>query len=89
MDFDVGQLVLQPGDMIVLYSDGITEAGESSQKEFGAARLEATVKQHFEKPLDEIRQHVLKAIRDWSGTEVEDDMTLLLVRAARSQKEAQ
>jgi sigma-B regulation protein RsbU (phosphoserine phosphatase) len=87
-EFQVGRLVMQPGDMIVLYSDGITEAGLGSGKEFGDARLEACVKQHLEKPLDEIRQHVLKAVRDWSGDEVEDDMTLLLVRAVRSQKEA-
>ena len=86
-DFPVGRLVMQPSDMMVLYSDGITEAGENSEREFGEARLEATVKQHLEKPLDEIRQHVLKAVRDWSGDEVEDDMTLLIVRAARSQKE--
>jgi sigma-B regulation protein RsbU (phosphoserine phosphatase) len=85
MDFQVGRLVLQPGDMMVLYSDGITEAGESSDKEFGEARLEAIVKQHCEKPLDEIRQQVLQAVRDWAGTELEDDMTLLLIRAARSQ----
>jgi sigma-B regulation protein RsbU (phosphoserine phosphatase) len=88
-DFEVGRLVLHPGDMIVLYSDGITEAGQGSEKEFGEPRLEAAIKQHLEQPLDEIRQHVLKAIRDWSGAEVEDDMTLLFVRVARSQKEAQ
>ena len=88
-DFEVGRLVLQSGDMIVLYSDGITEAGQGSGREFGEPRLEAAVKQHFEQPLDEIRQHVLKTIRDWSGAEVEDDMTLLFVRVARSQKEAQ
>jgi sigma-B regulation protein RsbU (phosphoserine phosphatase) len=87
-EFQTGSLLLQPGDTIVLYSDGITDAGENSGRGFGAARLEATVKQHGEKPLDEIRQAVLKAVRDWSGNEVEDDMTLLLVRAASSQKEA-
>jgi sigma-B regulation protein RsbU (phosphoserine phosphatase) len=88
-EFQVGRLVMQPGDMIVLYSDGITEAGLGSGKEFGEARLETAIQQHLEKPLDEIPQHVLKAIRDWSGADVEDDMTLLLVRAPRSQKEAQ
>ena len=87
-EFEVGRLVLQPGDMIVLYSDGITEAGQGSGKEFGKLRLEAAVTQRLKRPLDEIRQHVLKAVRDWSGDEVEDDMTLLLVRAVRSQKEA-
>jgi sigma-B regulation protein RsbU (phosphoserine phosphatase) len=73
--------------MIVLYSDGITDAGENSGRGFGEARLEATVEQHGEAPLDEIQQHVLKAVRNWSGNVVEDDMTLLLIRA-RSQKEA-
>jgi sigma-B regulation protein RsbU (phosphoserine phosphatase) len=87
-EFQVGRLLLQPGDMIVLYSDGITDAGENSGRDFGEARLEATVKEHCEEPLEEIQQHVLKAVRDWSGNEVEDDMTLLLVRAASSQKEA-
>jgi sigma-B regulation protein RsbU (phosphoserine phosphatase) len=86
--FEEGRLVLEPSDMLVLYSDGITEAGESSEREFGEARLEAAVKQHKEKPLDEIRQQVLKAVRDWSGDEAEDDMTLLLIRVARPQKEA-
>jgi sigma-B regulation protein RsbU (phosphoserine phosphatase) len=73
--------------MMVLYSDGITDAGESSEREFGQARLEATVKEHCGEPLDEIRQHILTAVRDWAGEEVEDDMTLLLIRAS-AQKEA-
>jgi len=81
-DFEVGRIVLQPGDLMALYSDGITEAGESSQREFGEARLEAVLKQYPGEPLDEIRQHVLEAVRDWSGEELEDDMTLLLIRAA-------
>jgi len=87
-EFEVGRLVLEPGDTMVLYSDGITEAGERAEREFGEARLAAIVTQHAEKPLDEIRQNVLKAVRDWSGEELEDDMTLLLIRAARLQKGA-
>jgi sigma-B regulation protein RsbU (phosphoserine phosphatase) len=87
-EFEVGRLVLEPGDTMVLYSDGITEAGESAEREFGVGRLEAIIMQHAAKPLDEIRQHVLKAVRDWSGEELEDDMTLLLIRAVRLQKGA-
>ena len=75
-------MILQPGDVIALYSDGITEAGESSEKEFGAPRLEAILQRHAADPLDDIRQYVLEAVRDWSGDELEDDMTLLLIRAA-------
>jgi sigma-B regulation protein RsbU (phosphoserine phosphatase) len=86
-EFQVGSLVLEPGDMMVLFSDGLTDAGESSEREFGEARLAATVEQHPGRPLEEIQQQVLKAVRDWAGEEVEDDMTILLIRA-RSQMEA-
>jgi sigma-B regulation protein RsbU (phosphoserine phosphatase) len=83
-DFEVGRIMLQPGDVMALYSDGITEAGESSEREFGSARLENVLRQHSDRPLDEIRSFVLKAVREWSGEELEDDMTLLLIRAARA-----
>lgn len=84
----VGEVLLQPGDMMVLYSDGITEAGARQGREFGESRLQAVVAAHAEKPLREIRQHVLESVRNWSGKEPEDDMTLLLVRAIESTPEA-
>ena len=80
-DFEVGQIVLQPGDMIVLYSDGITEAGILRGEEFGESRLEEIITAHAHKPLAEIQEHVLKAVREWAGDEPDDDMTLLLARA--------
>jgi sigma-B regulation protein RsbU (phosphoserine phosphatase) len=79
--FEVGSLVLQPGDMIVLYSDGITEAGVHSGEEFGESRLAAVIEANGNKPLAEIQQQVLTAVRQWSGEEPEDDMTLLIARA--------
>jgi len=79
--FEVGTLVLQPGDMIVLYSDGITEAGIQRGEEFGESRLAALIGNSDHKPLAEIQQQVLAAVRKWSGDEPEDDMTMLLARA--------
>jgi sigma-B regulation protein RsbU (phosphoserine phosphatase) len=85
--YHVGRIELQPGDLIVLYSDGITEAGAREGKEFGDARLEDVVAAHAPEPLAEIRERVVEAVREWSGQEPEDDMTLLLVRATESNKE--
>ena len=86
-EFQVGKVQLQAGDLIVLYSDGITEARANRGEEFGEARLQAVVAAYAEKPLAEIREQVLAAVRHWSGQEPEDDMTLLLARATESAKE--
>ena len=77
----VGGVQLQPGDLIVLFSDGITEAGVDQGMEFGESRLQAVIAAHAQEPLAEIQRQVLTAVRNWSGTEPEDDMTLLFVRA--------
>ncbi|PYV24483.1 MAG: hypothetical protein DMG24_11375 [Acidobacteria bacterium] len=79
--FEVGKVALEQGDTLVLYSDGITEAMTKQGEEFGEARLEAVVGAHSTRPLIEIQQRVLGAVRDWAGPELADDVTLLLVRA--------
>ena len=80
-EFRVGKVELQPGDLMAVYSDGITEAGVQRGEQFGEARLEALVKAHARTPLKEIEAQVLAEVRKWSGEEPEDDVTLLLVRA--------
>lgn len=86
--YPVTDLKLQPGNLLVLYSDGLTEAGIERGKDFGESRLESLVVEHHDRPLAEIQQHVLSAVHRWAGVELEDDLTLLLVRATASQKEA-
>ncbi len=79
--FQVGRVQLLLGDLIAVYSDGITEAGTQRGEQFGEARLETLVKACAQKPLGEIQARVLAEVRKWSGEEPEDDVTLLLVRA--------
>ncbi len=79
-EFETGEVTLQPGDLIVLYSDGITEAGARDGKEFGEARLLSLVNANRQRPLGEIQDRILKAVRAWTGDEVEDDITLVLAR---------
>jgi len=78
--FQAGSAILEPGDLVALYSDGITEAGVLKTEAFGETRLEALIEAHRRKPLREIEREVLDAVRQWSGNEPHDDMTLLLVR---------
>jgi sigma-B regulation protein RsbU (phosphoserine phosphatase) len=87
MEYPVGELTLQPGDLIALYSDGVTEAGIDRDNDFGEARLEAVLTAHRNQPPVEIQRRVVEAVHDWAGQELEDDMTLLLVRATEAPEE--
>lgn len=86
--FEMGRVGLQPGDLMVLYSDGVTEAGTNRGEQFGEARLGALIAAHARKPLEEIQQQVLSEVRRWSREEPEDDVTLLLVRASEALRRA-
>ncbi len=86
--FQTGQLHLAPGDLIAIYSDGITEKGESRGDEFGAQRLAGLLLEHCNQPLGAIQERVIAEVSAWGGNEPEDDMTLMLVRVmAHKEKE--
>jgi len=85
--FQEERTCLEPGDLLVLFSDGVTEAANSRGIEFGESRLEAVVAGCRTQPLARILEQVVKAVRAWAGEELNDDMTLLLVRARRAGEE--
>lgn len=78
--YQTGGVRLEPGDLVALYSDGITEAGLSNGRDFGEARLLQMLTAHRGQPLGSIRDDVVGEVRRWLGGEPADDMTLLLVR---------
>jgi len=86
--YTAGEVELSPGDLLALYSDGVTEAGATEGMEFGEERLMSILAADTSRPLIEIQRMVVGAVRDWWGKELEDDMTLLLVRATPLTEEA-
>ena len=72
---------LGPGDMVVLYTDGLSEAMNEEFDCFGEERLEAAIESRRHLPLEEIRDGILDDIRTFvAGGEQHDDMTLLLLK---------
>lgn len=71
---------LDPGDLLCLYSDGIVEAHDKHDREFGMDRLQRIVKQHHNRTAQEIGQEVLARVAKW-GREGEDDRTVVIVKA--------
>jgi phosphoserine phosphatase RsbU/P len=72
-------LELQPGDLMVLYTDGLIEARNAAGKPFGIERLVALVEQHRGASAEEIRRKILARLRRWM-TRQEDDVTVIVVR---------
>ncbi len=74
-------ITLQPGDYLIMYTDGITEIRNSQGEEFGEARLEDILKTHYGKSPKELKSEIIMAIRRFSGKMVfEDDVTLIIMQ---------
>lgn len=79
--FEQGVERLEQGDVLVLYSDGIVEAANANGEEFGEDRLAAVIKASRHLEPDTIRDRVLQAVRQFTGTDyLDDDRTLLAIR---------
>jgi sigma-B regulation protein RsbU (phosphoserine phosphatase) len=74
-------LKLEPGDTLVLFSDGVTEAMDPAEQLFGVPRLRDVLTGHMQTPLEELQQIVLQSVENFAhGASQADDLTLLLVR---------
>lgn len=72
---------LDAGDILVLYTDGITEAIDGDENEFGEARLRALIAAHAALPARALAERVVEAVADFSaGTDVFDDATLVVLK---------
>jgi sigma-B regulation protein RsbU (phosphoserine phosphatase) len=74
-------IAIHPGDLLVCYTDGITEPENAYGEMFGEERLIDLVKKHAHQDESDIVRIVMDAVRSWTGSpELFDDMTLLLAR---------
>jgi PAS domain S-box-containing protein len=72
-------LRLEDGDLMVLYTDGITEARNAGREQFDLPRLMTLIESIADRPVESIRDAILGAVRMWM-THQDDDMSLLVVR---------
>jgi len=76
-----GVLDLAPGDLLCLYSDGITECASRAEEEFGEGRLVALLRAAADRPLPEIVRAVEEATDDFAAGQPQgDDQTIVLLR---------
>jgi len=76
----VGQVVLNRGDVLAVFSDGVTEAMNRDGEEFGEARLADLLVSSRGRPACEIADRVILDVKAFSGGNQHDDLTLVVVR---------
>jgi sigma-B regulation protein RsbU (phosphoserine phosphatase) len=81
-DYEEISLELQPGDLLLIFSDGINEAENETGEEYGEQKLQQFVFEHHELSADDLRIAIFSEIDSWSGgRERGDDQTLVIVKA--------
>jgi phosphoserine phosphatase RsbU/P len=73
---------LQSGDRMVLFTDGVTEACNADEEEFGEARLLTVLQENRRRSPSEIQKEILLAVSGFSRGIWHDDATLLVVAAS-------
>jgi serine phosphatase RsbU (regulator of sigma subunit) len=80
-DYREGRTHMQMGDVLVIYSDGVTEAASPNGEEFGPTRLYEVVSRNVDASAAGIRDRIESALTKFSqGTKAADDITLVIVK---------
>lgn len=81
IDLDEETISLASNDLVIMYTDGVTEALNSQMEEFGLERLKAVIQENAYKTADEVQAAIMEAVLVFAATTPQtDDMTLVVVK---------
>lgn len=81
IEIEEAEIELAPGDVFILYTDGITEANDEKHRFFGEDRLQAILAENSDARAEEIAQAVTKALSRFTGNEPQaDDFSLVALK---------
>jgi len=83
-DFSAGAVELHPGDRVVFFTDGVTEACDQEGEEFGEARLLRILEEGRTLDARELQERIFSAVTEFSHGHWADDATLLVLAVANS-----
>ncbi|MCP5118397.1 MAG: SpoIIE family protein phosphatase [bacterium] len=77
---EAGEVSISPGDTLAIFSDGVPEARNLQDEQFGEERLIHALRSHAGAPVADIPNHITDAVAGFSAYGQEDDLTLILAR---------
>ncbi len=79
--YEENRITLDPGDLIVAATDGVTECENARGEQFGPDRMDALLVMNSTKPLEELTEIIVQTVTEWAyDLPGQDDTTLLLAR---------
>jgi serine phosphatase RsbU (regulator of sigma subunit) len=78
------EIPLEDGDLVLLFSDGITESENRSGEMYGQKRLEAALNQYADLPVNRIVDKIIQKVKSFQAKQ-QDDMTLLVLKKLPSE----
>ncbi|RME89217.1 MAG: GAF domain-containing protein [Candidatus Hydrogenedentota bacterium] len=82
-EFGTGKAYLAPGDMLILYTDGVVEAINERKEEYGLQRLKDLIADQSLEEADQIVKRVYRDVSKFAGNEPQfDDFTLMILKIA-------
>jgi phosphoserine phosphatase RsbU/P len=83
LNCEINRADLAAGDILVLYTDGITEAGNSQGEEFGMERLSAVIRRDSSLSAEGLMGNIFQSAEDFcQGVGFNDDATVLVVKCS-------
>ncbi len=81
LSYEEKTIDFQPGNILVIFSDGITEAMNSNEEEYGEERLLNFIEKNKTLPAVELINSIIKNVKDFAGNvEQMDDMTIIVIK---------
>lgn len=74
------KIIYNPGDVLVLYTDGIVEAKNQDNEEYGYGRLKQIVEKNKTASAAEIASGIVNSVKDFTHADLNDDYTVLIIR---------
>jgi sigma-B regulation protein RsbU (phosphoserine phosphatase) len=80
-DYEQAQVALAAGDRIILFTDGLTEARDENDNEFGEDRLLAAAVAHRRCSAPALQARLAESVAQFTGGRLQDDATLMVLAA--------
>jgi sigma-B regulation protein RsbU (phosphoserine phosphatase) len=82
LTYEQAEIQLEPGDLLLAFTDGITEPENTYGEEFGEDRVLEVARRARHSSPELLVEEIYRSVNDWTGTpELQDDMTLLVAKA--------